>query len=66
MTAIAMILSARLLLLWTSVGAFALAYLAMQTPDIAKIGILVVWCVGVVLPVAYLYLRGNHGQSDGS
>ena len=65
MTAIAMILSARLLLLWTSVGAFALAYLAMQTPDIAKIGILVVWCAGIVLPVGYIYLRGSHGQ-DGS
>jgi hypothetical protein len=30
-----------------------------------KIAVLVVYVAGVVLPVAYLYLRGSHGQ-DGS
>jgi hypothetical protein len=67
MTAIAMILSARILLLLSGLGAFVLAYLAVGAPDVAKIAILVVWCIGVVLPVVYLYLQGGaHGQSDGS
>jgi hypothetical protein len=49
------------------VGGFVLAYLAVQAPDMAKIAILMVWCVGVVLPIVYLYLQGGtHGGADGS
>ena len=66
MATIAMVLSARILLLLSGLGAFVLAWLALPAPDMGKIAVLVVYVLGVVLPVAYLYLRGNHGQSDGS
>jgi hypothetical protein len=66
MTAIAMILSARILLLLSALGAFVIALLALPSPDMGKLGVLVIYVTGVVLPVAFLYLRGNHGQSDGS
>jgi hypothetical protein len=67
MTAIAMILSARVLLLLSSLGAFVLAWLALTAPDMGKIAVLVVYVAGVVLPIAYLYLQGGtHGRADGS
>ena len=67
MTAIAAILAARILLLLSGVGAFALAYLALGDPTVGKLGVLVIYVVGVVLPVAYLYVRGNHhGEITGS
>jgi multisubunit Na+/H+ antiporter MnhB subunit len=62
-----MILAARFLLLLSGVGAFALAYLALSAPDLGKIAVLVVYVLGVVLPIAYLYLRNGHGaEQEGS
>lgn len=60
-----MILAAKWILLLSVIGGFVLAYMAMQTPDMVKIAILVVWCVGIVLPIAYLYLQGGaHGHGS--
>jgi hypothetical protein len=65
MTAIAMILSARWILLLSVIGGFVLAFMAMGAPDIVKIAVLVVWCLGIVLPIAYLYLQGGtHGHGS--
>ena len=66
MTAIAMILAAKWILLLSVLGAFVLAYMAVQAPDMAKIAILMVWCVGIILPIAYLYLKGGASHGDGS
>lgn len=65
MAAIAMILSARILLLLSAAGGFVLALTAMAAPDMVKIAILVVWCVGIVLPIAYISLQGGaHGHGS--
>ena len=54
-TAIAMMLSARLLLLLASMGAFMLAYLAMQNPDGYRLAATVIYNLGVVAPITWLY-----------
>jgi len=64
LTAIAMLLAARFQLLLASIGGFVLALLALPSPDAGKIAILVIWCVGVILPIAYLYLRNGHGEAQ--
>ena len=65
MVAIAAILATRLLLLLASIGGFWLAYQAIGNPDTLKIAVCVVYDVGVILPIAYLYLRGSNVQADG-
>jgi hypothetical protein len=59
LTAISTILASKFLLLLAIIGGFVLALMAMADPNNFKIGILVVWCVGIVLPTAYLYWRGT-------
>jgi len=62
-----MVLAARWILLLSVIGGFVLAFIAVQAPDMAKIAVLVVWCAGIVLPIAYLYLQGGgHGYGNGS
>ena len=56
LTAIAALLAARFLLLLASIGAFTLAYLAMQTPDAYRLAATVIYDLGVLGPVTYLYL----------
>jgi hypothetical protein len=36
-----------------------IAYQAMQSPDLLKIGVCIVYDLGVVLPLVFLALRGN-------
>ena len=57
MSAIAMVLAARFLLLLSATGAFILACLAMQSPDVFRLAINVVYDIGVVAPVTWLYLQ---------
>jgi hypothetical protein len=57
LTAISAILASKFLLLLAVVGGFALAFKAVQDPDILKIAICGVYYLGVVGPVAYLYGR---------
>ena len=59
LTAISAILASKFLLLLAVIGGFALAFVAIQNPDIMKIAICGVYDVGVILPVAYLYWRGT-------
>ena len=59
LTAVAAILATRLLLLLARVGSFVLAYRALSEPDWLKLAVCVVYNVGVILPVAFLYLRGS-------
>lgn len=62
MGAIALILSARLILLLAGSGAFALAFIAVQAPDGFKIATCIVYDIGVILPLAYIDLRS--AQND--
>ena len=55
LTAIAAVLAARLLLLLASMGAFMLAYLAMQNPDGYRLAATVIYNLGVVAPITWLY-----------
>ena len=57
--AIAQVVAARILMLLSVVGGFVIAYLAMQAPDLTKIGVCVAYYTGVILPVTYLYIRGS-------
>ena len=59
LTAISAILASKFLLLLAISAGFVLALMAMSDPNNFKIGILVVWCIGIVLPTAYLYWRGS-------
>ena len=59
LTAVAAILATRLLLLLASVGSFVLAYRALSEPNWLKLAVCVVYNVGVILPIAFLYLRGS-------
>jgi len=59
MAAIAMILAARFLLMLSSVGGFFLAYEAIQNPDMLRIAVCIVYDIGIVAPIAGLYLYGS-------
>ena len=56
LTAIALVLSARLILLLSGVGAFVLALYAVQQPDGFKIGVNVVYDIAVFCPTCWLYI----------
>ena len=59
LTAISLILAVRLLLLLSIIGGTVLCWEAILTPDLLKIGVCLVYCAGVVMPLVYLALRGN-------
>ena len=56
--AIAAVAAARFLLLLSGAGGFVLSLYAIQSPDLARIGVCVVYDVGVILPIAWLYFKG--------
>ena len=56
--AIAAVVASRILMLLSVIGGFVLAYMAIQAPDLAKIGVCLAYYVGVIAPVTWLYLRG--------
>ena len=58
------VLAIRLLLLLSILGAFALAWLAMEYRDIASLCVLIAYAVLVVLPMVYLS-RFNRADSRG-
>ena len=51
-----MVLSARLILLLSGTGAFALAYVAVINPDMMKIAVTVVYDLGIFCPLVWLYV----------
>ena len=55
----ARILAARLIVLVAIVGGIALAYPALGQPDWFHVGILAVYCAGVVLPAVVLAALGR-------
>jgi len=57
-----MVLAARMLLLLSVIGGFVLAYHAVRNPDILKLAICGVYDFGVILPLAYPYLRVSHDE----
>ena len=57
-SAIAQVVASRILMLLSVAGGFVLAYMAIQAPDLAKIGVCLAYYVGVIAPVTWLYLRG--------
>ena len=58
LAAIAAVVASRILMLLSVIGGFVLAYMAIQAPDLAKIGVCLAYYVGVIAPVTWLYLRG--------
>ena len=58
------VLAIRLLLLLSILGAFALAWLAMEYRDVASLCVLIAYAVLVVLPMVYLS-RFNRADSRG-
>lgn len=60
MMAIAGIVATRVLLLLSGMGAFFLAYFAMQAPDAFKIIVLSVYTATIFVPLVYLHLRGSN------
>jgi hypothetical protein len=57
--AIAAVVAARVLLLLSGAGGFVLSLYAIQSPELARIGVCVVYDLGIVLPIAWLYLRSS-------
>ena len=55
--AIAAVAAARILLLLSVIGAFTLALLAIQNPDPYRLAVTVIFDLGVVGSVTYLYLQ---------
>lgn len=50
----ATILAVRLILLLATLGAFALAYLAIQTAQLMQLGAVALYLAGVILPLVWL------------
>lgn len=57
LTATAMILAARVVLVMSVVGAFVLALLTVNHPSIGAIATTGIYCIGVIAPLAYLALK---------
>jgi hypothetical protein len=57
LSAVAMVLSARILLLLSAAGAFVLAYMATQSPETGRLIATVIYDCGVLGPITYLYLK---------
>ncbi len=57
LTAIGLLLAARMILLLSVTGGIALAVLAMQEPNNLKVATLAVYGILVILPLTWLYLR---------
>ena len=57
LTAIAAVLAARVLLLLSVMGAFVLAWAAIQNPDPYRLAVTIIFDLGVVGSVTYLYLQ---------
>jgi hypothetical protein len=51
---LALILAARAIVLIAVIGGIVLAYPALDHPDLFRVGILAVYCVGVILPSVVL------------
>lgn len=56
MTTIAALLAVRMLLLLSAVGAFALAYLAMQQATAMTLAVCIAYDVLVLCPLVWLYV----------
>jgi hypothetical protein len=56
---LAKVLAARLIVLVAVTGGIALAYPALGSPDWFRVGILAVYCAGVVLPAVILAALGR-------
>lgn len=52
----AQVLAARLIVLVAVLGAIALAWLCLPGLDLTRVGLLAVYCAGVLLPVVWLSL----------
>ena len=57
LTAIAMLLSARLILLLSGVGGFVLAFVAVTNPTVLGIVVSVVYDLGIFCPLVFLGVR---------
>jgi len=55
----ALVLASRLIVLIAVAGGIVLAYPALDHPDWFRIGILAVYCAGVVLPAVWLAASGR-------
>lgn len=53
----ALILGARLILLLATLGAFTLAWVAIQNPQLLQLGALAIYLLGVLAPLTWLASR---------
>jgi hypothetical protein len=58
-SALALVLSARLLLLLTLVGAFVLGWAAMREQTYLALGVMIAYTVLTVIPMVSLEMRGH-------
>ena len=56
LSAVAMVLSARLILLLSGIGGFILAFYAVQSPDGFKIAVNLVYDLAIFCPTCWLYI----------